>query len=371
MSLADQFSTIDACRCCFMCRHVCTLGVVSGKESDTPRGRGIILFKILKGHSDYSEELVDAIYRCCLCGLCETWCKADCSPPTAVLEARREIVAQGRAPAPVAEIRARILNCGNPFGLPAKQRFQAIDAVDGVQERPEVLYYVGCDAAYRQPEVANAFLRILRACGVRVSLLRDEHSTGKALLLLGYYDDARATAQSLIAKIRGTSCKTIVTTCPSSFDAMTRDYPALGLDLTGIEVLHATSYLNRLAAQNRIPGLSARLAKVTLLDDTYLGRHHGIVDEPRRVLQRIPQLTLHEMAWSRELAYSCGEPGGVFRLLHPDLSVRLARRVLYEAARSDAEVLATSCPIAKGILSEANETRLQLRDVVELVADVL
>ena len=371
MSLADQFSTIDACRCCFMCRHVCTLGVVSGKESDTPRGRGIILFKILKGYADYNDELIDAVYRCCLCGLCETWCQAKCSPPTAVLEARREIAAQGRTPAEVAQIRENIFTQGNPFGLPREERFQAIDAADAVGRRSDVLYYVGCDAAYHRPEIANAFLKILRAAGVSVSMLPDEHSTGKPLLTLGYQDDARTTAQSLLQQICDTSCKTVVTTCPSSFDALTRDYPALGLDMSGIEVLHAASYLQRLAAQNKLPSLKAMPGDVTLLDDTYLGRHHKLFDAPRQALQRIPQLTLREMAWSRELAYACGEPGGVFQLLHPDLSVRLAQRVLDEAARTGAETLATSCPITKNILLQGNDTHLKLRDVVELVADAL
>ena len=89
MLIAEHTTTIEACRFCFMCRHVCTVGVVSGKESDTPRGKGLILFKILKGHADYSPDLVETLYRCCLCGLCETWCKADCHPPAAVLAARR------------------------------------------------------------------------------------------------------------------------------------------------------------------------------------------------------------------------------------------------------------------------------------------
>jgi Fe-S oxidoreductase len=371
MSIADHFATVDACRFCFMCRHVCTTGVVTGRESDTPRGRGLILFKILKGHAGLSDELVDAVYRCCLCGLCETWCKADSSPPALILAARREIVARGKAPAKALEIRQNLLGHGNPFGLPCDQRSQAIDANEAFKPQAEVLYYVGCDAAYRRPEIANAMLKILRAAGVDVTLLPDEHSTGKPLTVLGFQDDARAMAQSLVEKIRKTGCKTIVTTCPSSYDAMKRDYPALGLDVSDIEIVHAMSYLERLAAGNRLFSLKPIAATTTVLDDTYLGRHHGLFDPPRELLRSIPGLTLREMAWSRELAYSCGEPGGVFRLLHPDLSAKLARRVLDEATCTGAEVLATSCPITKDILSQENRAGIKLRDVVELVADAI
>lgn len=357
-----------------MCRQVCTAGIATGKESDTPRGRGIVLFKIHKGYADYADfngELIDAIYRCCLCGMCETWCKAKCTPSLAALEARREIVARGLAPASVAKIRDNIIAQGNPFGMPRGDRFKAIDVGNALGRQADVLYYVGCDAAYRQPKIANAFIKILRAAGVDFAMLPDEHSTGKPLLALGYYDDAKKTAESLVQQIRNTSCKTIVTTCPSSFDALTRDYPALGIDMSGIEVVHAATYMQRLAAENKLPKLKAMPGNVTVLDDTYLGRHYQLFDAPREALQRIPQLNLREMVWTRELAYAAGEPGGVFQLLHPDLSIRLAKRVLDEAARTGVETLATSCPITKGILAEANDARLQLRDVVELVADAI
>jgi heterodisulfide reductase subunit C len=202
MLLNEHQSTIDACRFCFMCSHVCTLGVVSGKESDTPRGKGLILFKILRGHVEYSPELVETLYRCCLCGMCEAWCKAKCTPPAAVLAARADIVAQGREPQAAQQIKANLLKTGNPFGLPGEDRFKAVDTAGVVRDRAEVLYYVGCDTAYQRPEIANAFLKILRQAKVDAAVLRDEHSTGKPLWLLGHRDEARAMAESLLRKVR-------------------------------------------------------------------------------------------------------------------------------------------------------------------------
>ena len=156
MLITEHRPTIEACRFCFMCRHVCTVGVISGKESDTPRGKGLILFKILKGHADYTPDLIDTLYRCCLCGLCETWCKADCHPPAAVLAARSDVVAQGKEPGPVRQIKDHLLQTGNPFGLPAEERFQAFAAPNLFRPQAEVVYYVGCDTAYRQPPIARA-----------------------------------------------------------------------------------------------------------------------------------------------------------------------------------------------------------------------
>lgn len=362
MLICEHKATIEACRFCFMCRHVCTLGVVSGKESDTPRGKGLLLFKILKGYEEYSPDLVETVYRCCLCGLCEAWCKASCRPPEAVLAARADIVARGQEPAAVRKIRDNVLATGNPFGRGRGERFQGVDVGDAMGRQAEVLYYAGPDAACERPEIAAAFLKILRRAKVPFGMLADEGSTGKALEVLGYRDDARQAAEQLAGKIRAAGCRTVVTTCPNSWDAL------LKLDLPGVEVLHATQFVDRLVAQKRLALGTALEAAVTLLDGTYLGRRHGVYEEPRRVLAAIPKACLREMGWSREFAHGAGETGGVFRLLHAEESRLLAERVLDEAVQCGAGVLATTCPATKTALLAAGRPGMEIRDVMELVA---
>lgn len=371
MLISEHTSTIEACRFCFMCRHVCTVGVIGGRESDIPRGKGLILFKVLKGRADYSPDLVDALYRCCLCGLCQTWCKADCRPPDAVLAARADLVAQGKEPAAVRRIRDHLLQTGNPFGLPPEERFQALSGPDLFRGKAEVVYYVGCDTAYRQPQVATAMLKILGAANADFTLLPNERSTGKPLSLLGYRDETRTMAEQLAAEIRGVRPKLLVTTCPSAFEAFKTDYRAMGIDLAGIEVLHAAQYIDRLVEQGAIVPRKQPAAIATFLDGTYLGRTHAVYDEPRRILGAFAGLTLAEMVWTRELAYSCGEPGGVFHLLHPELSAKMAARVLEEAAKTGADLLVTACPATLELLQKANHTKLKVRDLVEVAADAL
>ncbi len=371
MSIAEHTTTIESCRFCFMCRHVCTMGVISGKESDTPRGKGLILFKILKGHADYTPDLVDTIYRCCLCGLCETWCKADCHPPDAILAARADLVSQGKEPGMVRQLRDKLLATGNPFGLPAKARFQPWSTPDLFRPQAEVVYYVGCDTAYRQPQIAQAFLKILAAAKADFTLLQNESSTGKPLLVLGYRDEARQAAERLAAEIRAARPKVLVTTCPSAFDAFKNDYPAMGLDLGGIEVLHAAEYVDRLMEQGTVAARNRMAVVATFLDGSYLGRGHALYEPPRRILRRIGGLALREMTWNRELAYACGEPGSVFHSLYPELSRDMARRVLEEAANSGAGVLITACPATLTLFQQVNHTNLAVRDLVEVIADAV
>ena len=369
MKIEQQYETIDACRFCFMCRHVCTMGVATGWESDTPRGKALLLFKVLRGHAEYNDDLVRTIYRCCLCGMCQNWCKGDYTLPEAILLARNDIVEQGKEPQAVRQIRQNILQTGNPFGSPAGDRFKALEHQGTPERTAEVLYYVGCDTAYHRPEIANAFVRILVHSGISFTLLEDETSSGKPLSALGYLSDAKQVAETLATKIKATGCRLLVTTCPSSFDALKNDYPAMGVVLDGIEVLHATEYLDRLATQGKLV-LPNRLDRtVTVLDSDRLGRSNNIYNEPRHLLQSIPGVELKEMSWTRNNAHSCGETGGVLRLLYPELSSKLAKRVLEEAAGTGAAVLATTCPITKQTLLDANPTSIEIRDIVELVAD--
>ena len=132
----------------------------------------------------------------------------------------------------------------------------------------------------------------------------------------------------------------------------------MGLDLGEMEILHAAEYIDRLMEQGSLVPRNRASMVATFLDGTYPGRRHAVYGAPRRILERIAGLTLREMVWNRELAYACGEPGGVFHSLHPELSGSLAQRVLEEAANTGAEVLITACPATLTLFQRANQTNL-------------
>lgn len=367
MLIQQRYETIDACRFCFMCRHVCTLGVVSGWEADTPRGKGLVLFKIAKGFAEYRDDLVETIYRCCQCGMCRAWCQGGYRMPETILLARQDIVNQGREPEAARKIRGNILETGNPFGLPPARRFDFLSGREYFKPTVEVLYYAGCDTAYHQPEIARAFVSILARAGVDFGVLPEETSSGKPLTVLGYKKDAETLAAALAIQIRSTGCKVLVTTCPGSYDAFRNDYAGR---LDGIEVLHATEYIARLVDEGRLAPKAALKRVVAPQDSDYLCRYNGRPDAPRRVLASIPGLQIREMSWTREHAHSCGEAGGIFPALYPEFSALMARRMLEEASRAGAQFVATVCPVTKKLLT-ANTTGPRICDTVELFAESL
>jgi len=78
----------------------------------------------------------------------------------------------------------------------------------------------------------------------------------------------------------------------------------------------------------------------------------GIYNEPRKILNAIPGLTLIEMENNRENAVCCGAGGG-FKAGFPNEAVEVAKIRLKEAYETRAELLVTSCVFCKRNLSDA------------------
>ena len=114
---------------------------------------------------------------------------------------------------------------------------------------------------------------------------------------------------------------------------------------------------------------------VTYHDPCYLGRHNGIYEAPRRLLQSIPGLTLIEMASNQENSLCCGGGGGgAWSDVPPEQRLGVLRVV--EALGTGAEVIATACPYCIRMLSEAVrelgvEDQIAVRDLAELLLQSL
>ncbi|GAH21255.1 unnamed protein product, partial [marine sediment metagenome] len=117
--------------------------------------------------------------------------------------------------------------------------------------------------------------------------------------------------------------------------------------------------------------------KVTYQDPCRLGRHLGIYDAPRKVLQAIPGIELVEMEHNREESICCGT--SCFTNCDSySKQIRVER--LLEAKATGAETLITSCPkcqthfrcamVNKGE-EKGPDIEIELMDLVNLVATSL
>jgi Fe-S oxidoreductase len=160
----------------------------------------------------------------------------------------------------------------------------------------------------------------------------------------------------------------VVFTCPSCYHIWQHVYPeVLGEDLD-LELLHTTELLDRLLEEDRVP-LQEWPMTVTYHDPCDLGRKSGVYDAPRRILQRIPGLTMVEMDEIRDNSHCCGG-GGNLESYNADLASRIAQRRVQQAAETGAKAIVSACQQCERTLSNAaraSRTRIRVMDIGEVV----
>jgi Fe-S oxidoreductase len=113
---------------------------------------------------------------------------------------------------------------------------------------------------------------------------------------------------------------------------------------------------------------------VTYQDPCFLGRHNDVYDEPRKLLESLPNIKFVELSMSRKRSVCCEGGGG--RMWHDIPGERLAESRIKEAIDMGAEIMAVACPFClltydDAIKTTGNEDVIQVKDIMELVAESL
>ena len=109
----------------------------------------------------------------------------------------------------------------------------------------------------------------------------------------------------------------------------------------------------------------------TYHDPCYLGRHNGIYDDPRDVLDSIPGLQRVEMKRCRDRSFCCGG-GGLALFYEAKEEQRMGVRRVRMAAEAGANVIVTACPFCMVNIEDAIkvaglEGKMTAIDLAELV----
>lgn len=238
----------------------------------------------------------------------------------------------------------------------------------------ETLYWVGCMATYRLPEVAKATDKILDTAGIDYTTLgNEEDCCGSVLLRIGMKQEAKMLARKNIEKIESMGVMRVVTSCAGCYKTFKKDYPNILDKPIPFEVVHMVELISDLINDGKIEIKKSLTEKVTYHDPCHLGRHCGIYEQPRGVIRRIPGLDLVEMRNNKRLANCCGAGGGI-RSAFKDLSQMLSRRRIQEANDTGAKILLSACPFCEYQFKEAvdcADSEINVMDIQELIAGLI
>ena len=115
---------------------------------------------------------------------------------------------------------------------------------------------------------------------------------------------------------------------------------------------------------------------VTYHDPCFLGRHNNIYEEPRKIIESIPGLRFVELSMSRGRSVCCEGGGGRMWYDVTREWERLAETRVKEAVDIGAEIITVACPFClltfdDAIKTTGNEEKIQVKDIMELVAGAL
>jgi Fe-S oxidoreductase len=332
-------------------------------------------------------ELDDA-WRCTTCGRCPSICPRGVDQIGVSVAIRRIATAYDVFPASVAAYNTAagsLAGNGNPLGAERDQRAAwAQDlSLKPFAEGMELLFYVGCYYSYdpRMRKVAVATTELLKRAGVDFGILGSKESCcGESIRKTGNEEVFRTLAKDNIKAFIDHGVKKLLVSSPHCYHTFKNEYPEF---MVNFEVVHITEFLAELVEKGRLtlpperdPGVKGNLGmKVTFHDPCYLGRHNGIYDQPRDLLEKIPGVELVEMPDFRENSLCCGGGGGRIWAETPK-EERFSDLRVAQASEVGADVLATSCPYCisnfeESVLGANGDGAPVVKDVTEVILEAL
>ena len=333
----------------------------------------------------------EAVWDCVTCGACVEACPVLIEHVDKIVGLRRNLVLEeSRFPTELTGAMRAMEGQGNPWGQPASTRTDwtrglpfevptvASLAGDGGLDQIEVLYWVGCAAAFdeRNRRVARAFATCLSAAGVRFAILGQEEScTGDPARRMGneYVFQILASGNVETLNRYGMGERTIVTACPHCFNTIGNEYGQLG---GSFRIVHHSVFLQELLGNGRLRAAEdgAAAGSVTFHDSCYMTRYNGVVAAPRDVLGSVPGLELREMERHGRNTFCCGAGGGRM-WMEETRGTRINAERTRQALETGADTVATSCPycmtMMKDGLADAASGEVSARDIAEILADSL
>jgi len=340
-------------------------------ETYSTGGRMWLIYGLISNDLKWSQNLANVLYACTTCGNCTENCRFGKFKDFLVdiIEAARaEAFKNGYCPENQKILLERIVdpNNYNPYGEKNSDNTE-LKKKYNLPDKAEWVYYIGCTSNYRQQQLRDATLRLLKKIGINFTLI-DEHCCTSPLIRTGQVDQVSDFMNYNINQINNAGASKVITSCAGCYRTLKKDYEKFGSDL-GFEVLHTGELIKNLLVEKKIKITSNYEKIVTYHDPCHLGRHMDMYEIPREIIQSIPGIKFIEMKRNRNNSWCCGAGGGV-KIGYPDWALEISKERLEEAKETEAMVLTSMCPFCKTNLSEANEKfnmGFEIVDLIELI----
>jgi glycolate oxidase iron-sulfur subunit len=373
----------DACVRCGLCLPACPTYLETRTETSGPRGRISLIKAVDEGHLDLlSPGFVEQMSQCLDCRACEAACPSGVPYGAMLEEMRARIEQAGAARRTPGQARLRNLLLHRLFADLRLMRFAAsllrlaqrlhlqwfarfFGMGDLAEKAPRIadrffvpadqranvpnsagtaFLHAGCVMQVLFPNVHEASVRMLRRAKLNVTVPADQGCCGAIAVHAGEPDLAREFARRNIASFERSGADVYVSNaagCGSTlkeYGQLLADDPAwrARAEQFASRVRDITEVLDAMDLGDARP----IEATVTYQEPCHLVHAQRVSAAPRRLLARVPGLTLIEM---QESAVCCGS-AGTYAFTEPDMARRLQERKVANVERTRAAIVATANP---------------------------
>lgn len=270
---------VDACRFCWMCRHICPIGNATGLERNTSRARALGLSLVNRGTYDISE-VIDNVYECACCGACTKECVTGWDPVMFTKAARLDAALEGKLPEYINVLVDNCLDLGNAYGKTELDAYLT-KAIAAHSEASDTLLFLGVDARYMAPAEAVKAIKAMEKTGVKFTVLADELPSGQQLeYLIGAADETKQQMTACAKQMN--AYKTVVAYDPQDARVLKREYKEWDIALDA-KVVTFTAFLADCLANGSLKAAQSG-RKVVFHDPFQLARDLGETEEPRALV---------------------------------------------------------------------------------------
>jgi Fe-S oxidoreductase len=365
----------DAIKCysCGRCMAACPWNLIGDLDYTTYRFcQRIKLGAIVD--SEAKEDIAadtDEVFRCIGCDSCRHECPRGVNLSDVLRAVRRILVDYDSYPAELKSVISRLYSSGNPLGESSTKRADwasdlGIPHFNGTQE---FVYFPCCLPAYdaRAKLVAQATAKLLIKAGISFGIIgEEEFCCGEAVRRVGAEKVFQTAVNNNTSVFGKYNVKNVITTSPHCFKTFRTEYPAFG----DIQIMHVTQVLHQCLADGKLKPERPFKKKVVYHDPCTLGRQMDIYDQPREILQSIPELELVEVpVFNREFSVCCGAGAmGLWRDWPQD--ERLVNIRTRQILATGADVLCVACPYCLQMFEEnfkSVNVKIEVMDISEIL----
>ena len=102
--------------CPNMCRHVCPVSIVDGRETTSPAGKARIAFFIREGIIELNEKNLRPLYMCLSCDLCSQYCPFGFSVSDLIRTVKEDAIVKGITFKEFSEVFENLEKYSNVYG---------------------------------------------------------------------------------------------------------------------------------------------------------------------------------------------------------------------------------------------------------------